>query len=230
MAGRIKNREKENKLPYTVIGHIACGEKTEKGYPRALDHFVCNGGKYKPLFDKVYGNNSSTIHIVFPSDDASLVCNEFYELRDNAGKTIADGDGETFRVWSEKTKTYTKLTTEQYPDLMNMIKSRYPNSGDWKVTLKLVFSILEIRGVMGFWSFTTKGSASTIPQVRDTFDAMLEQNGFVKGVLFDLNVKIHKSNKPNDSSRYPVVSLVPNESEEMLRLANECRKPIMIEG
>ena len=33
-------------------------------------------------------------------------------------------------------------------------------------------------GLLGVWSFSTKGSASTIPQVRDTFDAMLEQNGW----------------------------------------------------
>lgn len=227
MGGRIKNREKENRLPFSIISKVACGEKSEKGYPRSLDYFVASG-KYKPLFDKAFGEKPTTIQIVFPSDDASLVCNEYYELRDDAGKTVAEGDGETFKVWSDKVKAYTTLTTEQYPDLMDMVAKKY--NKEWKVTLKLVFSIVKIRGVMGFWSFTTKGSASTIPQVRDTFDAMLEQNGFVKGVIFDLNVKVHKSNKPGDNSRYPVVTLVPNESEDNLRLAMDCKKPIMIEG
>ena len=111
---------------------------------------------------------------------------------------------------------------------MEMIAGKYPKC-EWKITLTLNFIIPKVRGIMGLWSFSTKGSASTIPQVRDTFDAMLEQNGHASGVIFDLSVKMHKSNKPNDSSRYPVVSLVPNESEENLRMVKESRKPIMIE-
>ena len=141
---------------------------------------------------------------------------------------MSEGDGETFKVWSDKTKAYITLSTEQYPNLMEMIAGKYPKC-EWKITLTLNFIIPKVRGIMGLWSFSTKGSASTIPQVRDTFDAMLEQNGHASGVIFDLSVKMHKSNKPNDSSRYPVVSLVPNESEENLRMVKESRKPIMIE-
>ena len=33
-----------------------------------------------------------------------------------------------------------------------------------------------------------------------------------------------------DTSRYPVVTLLPNESEDNLRMVQECKKPIMIEG
>ena len=227
MEGRIK-QEKSNRLPFPQIGRIACGEKSEKGYPRSLDYFIANG-KYKSLFDDAYGEKPSTIQVVFPSDDASLVCNEMYELRDDAGKLVAQGDGETFKVWSAKTSTYTKVTTNEYPDLMEMVASKYKGR-EWKITLSLTFFIPKVRGVMGLWTFTTKGSASTIPQVRDTFDAMLEQNGHASGVIFDLCVKMHKSNKPGDSSRYPVVSLVPNESKENLTMVKEARKPIMIEG
>ena len=228
MSGRIINKEKSNRLPFPQIGRIACGEKSEKGYPRSLDYFVASG-KYKSLFDGAYGEKPSTIQIVFPSDDADLVCKESYELRDAAGKLVSEGDGETFKVWSDKAKAYTLLSTNEYPDLMNMIAVKYPKC-EWKITLTLNFIIPKVRGIMGLWSFSTKGSASTIPQVRDTFDAMIEQNGHASGVIFDLSVKMHKSNKPNDTSRYPVVSLVPNESEENLRMVKECRKPIMIEG
>lgn len=227
MAGRIVNNKREDRLPLPKIGRIACGEKSEKGYPRSLDYFVASG-KYKSLFDAAYGEKPSTIQIVFPSDDANLVCKEYYELRDTAGKLVSEGDGETFKVWSTKEKAYKNLTTNEYPDLMNMVASRYP-SCEWKITLTLNFIIPKIRGVMGVWSFSTKGSASTIPQVRDTFDAMIEQNGHASGVIFDLSVVMHKSNKPNDSSRYPVVTLIPNESEANLRMVKESRQPIMIE-
>ena len=227
MAGRILNKEKTKRLPFPILGRVACGEKSEKGYPRSLDYFVASG-KYAELFKSAYGDKPSTIQIVFPNDDAELCCKECYELRDTAGKLVSEGDGETFKVWSDKTKAYITLSTEQYPNLMEMIAGKYPKC-EWKITLTLNFIIPKVRGIMGLWSFSTKGSASTIPQVRDTFDAMLEQNGHASGVIFDLSVKMHKSNKPNDSSRYPVVSLVPNESEENLRMVKESRKPIMIE-
>ena len=227
MAGRILNKEKTKRLPFPILGRVACGEKSEKGYPRSLDYFVASG-KYAELFKSAYGDKPSTIQIVFPNDDAELCCKEFYELRDTAGKLVSEGDGETFKVWSDKTKAYITLSIEQYPNLMEMIACKYPKC-EWKITLTLNFIIPKVRGIMGLWSFSTKGSASTIPQVRDTFDAMLEQNGHASGVIFDLSVKMHKSNKPNDSSRYPVVSLVPNESEENLRMVKECKKPLMIE-
>lgn len=232
MAGRIINNKEQKRLPLPVIGKVKVGElatsSTGKTYPRSLDYFVASG-KYAELFKRAYGDKPSTIQIVFLNDDAELCCKEFYELRDTAGKLVSEGDGETFKVWSDKTKAYTFLSTNDYPDLMNMIAGKYPKC-EWKITLTLNFIIPKVRGIMGLWSFSTKGSASTIPQVRDTFDAMLEQNGHASGVIFDLSVKMHKSNKPNDSSRYPVVSLVPNESEENLRMVKESRKPIMIEG
>lgn len=227
MGGRIKTNEKPNRLPFPKIGRIACGEKSEKGYPRSLDYFVASG-KYKSLFDEAYGEKPTTIQIVFPSDDAELVCKEYYELRDNAGKLVSEGDGETFKVWSSKSASYTTQTTEDYPNLMEMIASHYPKC-EWKITLTLNFIIPKVRGVMGLWSFSTKGSASTIPQVRDTFDAMIEQNGHASGVIFDLSIKMHTSQKPNTASKYPVVSLVPNESKENLKMVQECRRPIMIE-
>ena len=226
MSGRIIKRESEARLPFPVIGKVKCGEKNERGLPRSLDYFVATG-KYASLFQNAY-DKPNVIQVVFPSDDASLVCKEEYEFRDTAGKLVADGDGENFRVWSNKTVSYTRVSTEQYPDIMNMVSSKYP-SCEWRVTLTLRFIVPKVRGVMGVWEFKTKGSASSIPQVRDTFDAMLEQNGKVQGVIFDLSVTMAKSQKPNTNSRYPVVSLIPNESEANVRLVKECSRQIMIE-
>lgn len=120
------------------------------------------------------------------------------------------------------------MSVTEYPNIMEMVKSKYP-SQDWKITLTLNFIIPKVRGIMGLWQFSTKGSASSIPQVRDTFDAVLEQNGHASGIIFDLSVKMHTSQKPNTASKYPVVTLMPNESEEVLRMIKECKKPLMIE-
>ena len=227
MAGRILNKEKTKRLPFPILGRVACGEKSEKGYPRSLDYFVASG-KYAELFKSAYGDKPSTIQIVFPSDNPELVCREEYEFRDTQGKLVASGDGETFKVWSSKSKAYTILSVTEYPNLMEMVKSKYP-SQEWKITLTLNFIIPKVRGIMGLWQFSTKGSASSIPQVRDTFDAVLSGNGHCSGIVFDLSVKMHTSQKPTTASKYPVVSLMPNESEEVLRMIKECKKPLMIE-
>ena len=226
MAGRILTNKQENRLPFPLIGGVKCGMKSEKGYPMSVDYFVPSGS-YAPLFTQAYGEKPSVIQIVFPSDDPELVCREEYILRDSAGKLIASGDGVNFRTWSEKQKVYIDITTDEQPGLMEMLASHYKQ--EWKVTLTLNFILPLVRGVMGCWQFVTKGSASTIPQVRDTFDTMLAQNGRVAGVIFDLSVVMHKSNKPGDSSRYPVVSLVPNESRENLLKVHEAKKPVRLE-
>ena len=229
MAGRILNNKEQKRLPFPIVGKVKIGElatsSTGKQYPRSCEWFIPSGN-YAPLFTEAYGEKPSTIQIVFPTDDAELVCREEYVLRDNAGKLVATGDGETFRTWSEKAQKYITISTAEQPDIMAMLEKHYKQ--EWKITLTLVFILPLVRGVMGCWQFQTKGSASTIPQVRDAFDAMIEQNGKAAGVIFDLSVKIHKSNKPNDTSKYPVVTLVPNESQENLQKVHEARKPIAL--
>lgn len=225
MSGRIINNTEVKRLPFPIVGRIKAGMKSEKGYPMSLDHFIATG-PYAPLFTQAYGENPSTIQIVFPSDDAELVCREEYVLRDNAGKLVSTGDGEDFRVYSEKTKAYKTITVSEQPDIMDMLSNHYKQK--WLVTLTLNFIIPLVRGIMGCWQFQTKGVASSVPQVRDAFDAMLEQNGHASGVIFDLSVKMHTSQKPNTASKYPVVTLVPNESEENLRMVRDSRKPIAL--
>ena len=103
---------------------------------------------------------------------------------------------------------------------MESVEKRYPNkqyqrTGDgWSVVLAMNFIIPCVKGIAGVWQFVTKGTASTIPQIRDVFDAMLQAKGYVRGIIFDLNVQFAKSQKPGDKSRYPVVTMIPNESEE----------------
>lgn len=225
MAGRIVTNQSEKRLPFPIIGKVKCGIKSEKGFPMSVDYFVPTG-KYASLFTEAYGEKPSTIQIVFPSDDAELVCREEYVLRDGQGKLVATGDGVNFRTWSEKSKKYIDVTTEAQPDLMELLEKHYHQ--EWKITLTLVFVLPLVRGVMGCWQFQTKGAASTIPQVREAFDAMIETNGKASGIIFDLSVELHKSNKPQDTSRYPVVSLVANESRENLLKVQEARKPIAL--
>lgn len=237
MKGNIKGRivrpeAEKSRLILPRVGQIKIGMKNANGYPQSVDYFIPTG-KYAGLFTQAYGEKPQTIQIVFPDDDPAKVCNERYEYRDNDGRLIAAGDGETFQVWDGK--KYEELTISQYPNLMLSIAKRYPNrkskqpdADGWEVTLTLNFIVPLVRGIAGVWQFITKGTASTIPNIRDTFDAMLQERGFVKGIVWDMNVQFAVSQKPGDRSRYPVVSIVPNESEGNLRKVTEAFKPVKL--
>lgn len=234
MNGRITNRPAGacQRLALPRIGRIKVGYKDERGLPRSTDYFVA-AGKYAGLFTRAYGEKPSVIQVVFPSDDAAQVCNERYEYRDDEGKLVAAGDGSVFQVWDGK--QYRELSADEYPNMMQSVERRYPNrrwreTGDgWEAVLTLDFIIPCVRGVAGVWRFTTKGSASTIPQIRDVFDEMLRIKGYVKGIIFDLSVEYSKSWKPGVKSRFPVVAMVPNESEDNLRKVKRAYEPVKLE-
>ena len=229
MKGRIKRPEANKaRLILPRVGFVKIGMKNERGLPQSVDYFI-PVGKYAGLFTQAYGEKPQTIQIVFPDDDPEKVCNERYEYRDDEGRLIAEGNGEIYKVWDGS--KYEELTIEQYPNLMQSIAKRYPNravknGGDgWKITLTLNFIVPLVRGVAGVWQFTTNGSASTIPAIRETFDGMLTERGFCKGIIFDLNVQFATTQKPGDKSRFPVVSLVPNESDDNVLKVKKAFEP-----
>ena len=228
--GRIIRPEAEkSRLILPRVGLLKVGYKNEKNLPQSVDYFIPSG-KYAALFTKAYGERPQTIQIVFPDDDPAKVCNERYEYRDDEGRLIASGDGQNFQVWDGK--GYMNLDTTKFPRLMEQVGIRHPNKavakgGDgWQIVLTLNFIIPLVRGVAGVWQFTTKGTASTIPQIRTVFDGMLEKRGFCKGIVFDLSVQFATSQKPGDKSRYPVVSLVANESEANILKMQNAFKPL----
>lgn len=227
MNGRIKKSADYSIMALPRIGKVKIGKKSDRGLPMSVDYFIPSG-KYAGLFTKAFGERPQTIQVVFPTDDPVQVCDEHYEYRDDEGRLIAKGDGEEFDVWDGE--KYCHLTIDKYPTLMDSVQKRYPtkyaqrNGDGWRIRLTLNFFIPMVKGVVGLWTFETNGTASTIPQVRDTFDMMREQRGFVKGIIFDLNVQFASSQKPNSKSRYPVVSLVANESDENIALIKDAYK------
>lgn len=236
MKGRISRPQPGiNRVVLPRVGFVKVGLK-EKGkngkeYPKSVDYFIPTG-KYAGLFTQAYGERPQTIQIVFPDDDPAKVCNEMYEYRDDEGRRVAYGDGETFFVWDGQ--KYEQLSIKDYPNLMAGVGKKYPNKsvkngGDgWQVTLTITFIAPLVRGIAGVWQFISKGTSSTIPNIRDTFDAMLQERGFVKGIVWDMNVQFAVSQKPGNRSRYPVVTIIPNESEGNLRKVQDAIKPIKL--
>lgn len=226
MNGRIIRQDGNSRLALPRVGKIKIGMKNEKGLPMSVDYFIPTG-KYAALFIKAYGEKPQTIQIVFPEDNANNVCREEYEYRDDSGAVIARGDGEEFKVWNGR--EYQRLTTQEHPHLMDAVAKRYPvKRGDgWNVRLTMNFIVPTVKGIAGVWTLETNGALSSIPQVRDTFDCILRERGFVRGIIFDLSVQFAKSQKPNSRSKYPVISLIPNESEENVERIKSVFTPLI---
>ena len=222
MNGRIYRPEQgAAMLELPEIGRLRIGMKSEKGFPMSLDYFRATG-KYAGLFHNAYGEKPQTIQIIFPSDDAQTVCNQRYEYRDDKGALIARGDGRTFEVWNGK--IYAPFSVEQFPDIMEQITAKNPTkrgAENWDVTLTMRFIIPAVRGIVGVWQFASKGKASSIKNICNSFDGVQMMRGTVMQTVFDLSVQFAKSNKPGDTSRYPVVSLIANDTR-----IDEIRKAI----
>lgn len=132
---------------------------------------------------------------------------EEYDGRDFQGRRIGYGDGEAWWLW--KGKGYEKAINKE--EVSEFTKK---HNVKWSATLTLHFLIPAISGVFGLWKFSTKGDKSSIPQIRDTFDKIFELAGTVVNIPFDLIVSKVKSQNPGSISSFPVVSLVPNVSQE----------------
>lgn len=215
MSGRIVRPESTSMPEFPEIGRLHIGmkqiSKSGKEYPVSVDYFIPTG-KYAALFTKELGEKPQTIQVIFPSDDAEKVCNEQYQYRDDKGALVARGDGHTFEVWNGK--VYAPYTIEDYPNIMQLIAENNPTKREdnWDIVLSMKFIVPAVRGVVGVWGLTTKGRASSVRNIRESFDAVQMMRGTVVTSAFDLSVHFHKSNKPNDTSRYPVLSLVANDN------------------
>lgn len=217
MAGRIYRPEQGVAiLELPEIGRLHIGKKQAgqngREFPVSVDYFI-PAGKYAGMFTAALGDKPQTIQVIFPDDSPEKVCNERYEYRDNAGALVARGDGRIFEIWDGK--RYAPYSVDEYPDIMTQIERNNPTKrgpDNWDIVLTLRFIVPAVRGVVGVWQFSTKGKASSVKNIRESFDGVQMMRGTVTQTVFDLSVQFAKSNKPGVNSRYPVVSLVANDN------------------
>lgn len=218
------------RLGLPVIGKVKIGKKSDKGYPMSLDYFIADG-RYASLFHKTFGEAPSSIQIMFTDDDPSKVCDQRYEYRNDKGELVSYGDGEVFFFWNSREKVWVESHAKNY---MQELASKMPNKKirngmfGWDIVLTIRFLIPMLRGIAGLWQLTTKGVESSIPNIVETFDCMKAERGFVRGVIFDLNVQFAKSQKADGSSRFPVVTIVPNESQDNIDKIRKALQPVNV--
>jgi len=213
-------------VPIPIIGKIKIGEKaiskkTGKEYPVALDYFIVTDTKYANQFKEAYGEKPDKLEIAFPSDDVEQYCYESYQIRDSKGKLLAEGNGKLWeKLYNNKEKDYNYKKEIELEKLLN----HYDKLGfkpDVKATLTLRFILLKLKGVFGCWQFVTKGSASSIPSIRNTYDYIMQYASTTVNIPFDLTVKKVSSQIPGDTRTYPVVSIVANLSKESIDVLSE---------
>lgn len=223
-------------LELPEIGRLHIGKKqmgqNGREYPVSVDYFI-PAGKYAGMFTQALGEKPQTIQVIFPDDSPEKVCNERYEYRDDKGALVARGDGRTFEIWDGK--KYAPYSVENYPDIWDQIIRNNPTkrgADNWDVELTLRFIVPAIRGVVGVWVLNTKGRSSSVKNLRDSFDSVQAMRGTVTTSVFDLSVHFHKSNKPNQNSRYPVLELVCNDNRigeirELLKPENSTKNLLL---
>lgn len=239
MGGRIYRPEQGAAiLELPEIGRLHIGKKqmgqNGREYPVSVDYFI-PAGKYAGMFTQALGEKPQTIQIIFPDDDPAKVCNERFVYRDDKGALVARGDGRIFEIWDGK--KYAPYSVENYPDIWDQIIRNNPTkrgADNWDVELTLRFIVPAIRGVVGVWVLNTKGRASSVKNLRDSFDSVQAMRGTVTTSVFDLSVHFHKSNKPNQNSRYPVLELVCNDNRiseirELLKPENSTKNLLLPE-
>lgn len=215
MSGRIvKQHASSASLP--LIGRIKIGDKAKnsagKEYPISIDYFRATE-KYANKFNEVFGDRPNKIGIVFITDDLTEACSQYYASWDK-GKLWGEGDGEVFRIWDPTIVDKDGKAVGGYVKDVPKTDPRVKAIKGWAEHLRLRFVIPAIKDVLGYWEFMTKGSASSIPNIIETFDFIQKKAGTIMGFPFDLTVSKASGYSPGAAKSYSVVQLIPNRGEE----------------
>ena len=196
-AGRIK-------VGITVPGKTSAGKDYAR--PTSLDYFRATGTMAE-RFHQTFGAQPKTLTVVFVSEDINEVCNQRYECWDN-GKRYGWGDGDSFTVWDANAG---ELKNNKPVGAYIEVKKGNPllSGHKWDEMLTLRFILPDIKGVLGQWSFTTKGAKAVIPSLIKSFDFIRERAGRVSGIPFEFSVEKVKGYSPGEARQYSKVKLIP---------------------
>lgn len=145
------NRNKKPVLDFGLLGKVAIGEKSDKGFPKSIDYFRFRptqiGGNSKAvllaeqLFPHSSNNPRNLLHICFSSDSHDN-CSHFYELRDLSGSLVARTDYNTIEI--EKTDRWNKW----YKENAQKVQTKQTKPGKYIFTDGLEFGEGTIFGDM----------------------------------------------------------------------------------
>lgn len=226
------SRIKRDKTPTIgIIGKIKIGKKVlnKKGkeVPTSLDYFRFTdpfGGRYSKMAEEQYGQPKQ-LQVTFASDDFNQNCIERLELRNNGGQLVAYTDLET--LWTSQKDGFEPISKQRIEAAggikacMEALEKKYTKSNYQAKFFECLYLRVILLGfpVIGQWEIYTKAAKSSIKQIVDTYDMVLQQAGRIAWIPFTLSVQKVKSNRevPGEAYKrsYSVISLHPDLSVEM---------------
>lgn len=226
------SRIKRDRTPTIgIIGKIKIGKKTRnakgKEVPTSLDYFRFTdpfGGRYATMAEEQFGQPKQ-LQVTFASDDFNQNCIERMELRNSSGQLVAYTDLET--LWTSQKDGFEPIAKRRIEAAggmkacMEALEKKYTKSNYEAKFFECLYLRVVLLGfrVIGQWEIYTKAAKSSIKQIVDTYDMVLQQAGRIAWIPFTLSVQKVKANReiPGESYKrsYSVISLHPDLSVEM---------------
>lgn len=188
----------EERVRLARTGQLKIGEKTEKGFPRALDYFRIVGGA--EAIEAVYGNKPREVAVYLPLDLGPVVWDPYYR-RYGASGLHCKGDGQVGReIQADGTLKERACAQRGCPFVQPTFKDGKEQSPACKPTGILAFQVVGVLGA-GVYQATIRGLASI--ERADSYLRALERaaGGSLKGVPFLLKVEQVKGKDGFPTSR-----------------------------
>lgn len=194
------------------IGKIKVGKKTDRGLPTSLDYFRFDCGDNKMWEEearRLFGSEPKSLPIKFFTANDDISCDQRYELRTHDGKLAGKGDGKHYWLVNEHGQWHMEADRKKVAAYVTRLKTE-KYKPEWQEVCYLRF-VLSGYPVLGYWELYTKGASSTIKNLVGVFDQVRNLTDITR-VNFLLRVERHTSNRAGSKSRYPVVSLYPEQA------------------
>ena len=159
-----------DKVRFPRLGKIKIGEKTEKGYPRSLDYFLC-----PDEVKKVYGDEPKELDILFPVDSLDAIFPQYLKWYGKGSGLKCWGDGETAHRFNKETNDIEEIEClfEECPEYesknckklanLNFMLPKVQGLGIYQLATSSMNSILNINSTLALISGITGGKISMIP-------------------------------------------------------------------
>lgn len=202
----IANLTNVRRLPR--LGKIRLGIKVKNKdgveYPRRVDYFVC-----PEIVKKVYGEKPQALDVVFPIEDESQWCAQFYKCYSRTQGLVCRGDGETATrlINTETGDMAGKGTTQVARMEMTCEGRKCPDyqSKQCKEVMNLQFLLPKVPGI-GVWQIDT-GSINSIININSCIDYIRGIFGRVRMIPLSLLLKPKEVQNPEDGKRQTIYFL-----------------------
>lgn len=158
----IKDLSNKKRIPR--LGKIRLGVRDDKkGYPKAVDYFVC-----PPEVTEVYGDKPKRLNVIFHSDDVNDIFPQYYKRYGASKGLICKGDGEIANCVNTETGEIEEIDCQDR-------ECGYYQNKECKEIANLMFMVLGVKR-LGVYQLDTS-SVNTIMNINGGIDMIKNMTG-----------------------------------------------------